>query len=353
MTSTRTITTILTDRTAGAACARRLEIRMKRCLVRLAGLVLFVCTAAARAEPVPVIASFSILADIVARVGGEHVAVQSLVGPGQDAHVFQPRPSDVAAVGKARLVVVNGLGFEGWIARLVQAAGYTGPVAVASEGVVPRGQAHGGQGHAGPHAHDHDHGHGDLGGQGQARGARAPDPHAWQDPRNVVRYAGNIAQALAAVDPANAAAYTANAAAYAEALNTLDAWVRARIDSVPPARRVVITTHDAMGYYAERYGVTFVPAQGLSTAGEASARQVAALVRQVRAEHVSALFVENMASDAVLRQIAAETGVALGGRLYSDALSPPGGEAPDYLAMIRRNTEQLVAAMAGGAPAKP
>ncbi|GAA5235604.1 metal ABC transporter substrate-binding protein [Verticiella sediminum] len=314
----------------------------------LAAAVLCLASASARAEPVSVVASFSILGDVVERVGAQHVRVQSLVGPDQDAHVFQPRPSDVAAVGKAQLVVINGLGFEGWIARLIQAAGYRGPVALATEGVPARGLAPGAHAHgdAGDdHGHDdHDHDHAPA--AGSATGT--PDPHAWQNPLNVARYAHNIAGALSVLEPALAAEFQANARAYETELRALDAWIAQRIESVPQARRVVITTHDAMGYYADRYHVKFVPAQGINTASEPSARQVANLVRQVRAEGVSALFVENMASDTVLRQIAAETSVAIGGRLYSDALSAPAGEAPDYITMMRRNTEHLVTAMQAG-----
>ena len=309
----------------------------------------FVLTAA-RAEPVHVVASFSILADIVSQVGGEHVRVTALVGAEQDAHVFQPRPSDAALVAKADLVVINGLGFEGWIERFIQSTGYRGPLRVAAEGVAAMsgrtadGHRHGATGsHAArPHGHEHDpHHHAHAG----APGGEPPDPHAWQNPLNVAVYARNVAAALAEVDPGHADAYRGNAERYARQLHELDAWIAETLAAIPPARRKVITSHAAMGYFGARYGVTFLAPQGLSTASEPSAREVAALIRQIRAEGVSALFLESVTNAALLRQIAAEAGVALGGRLYSDALSAPGGVAPTYLQLMRHNVQSLAATM--------
>jgi len=287
--------------------------------VVLCGVLWLGAAQALRAEPVPVVASFSILADLAREVGGEHVAVSALIGPDQDGHVYQPTPADVGRVANARLVLINGLGFEGWLTRLVQAAGYSGPVQAASDGVKVRTVAQG---------------RGDV-----------PDPHAWQDPVAVQQYVRNIAQALAQVDPAQADAYARNAQAYLARLQALDTDIQSRFSGIPAERRKVITTHDAMGYFGDRYGVTFVPAQGLTTASEPSARQLAALIRQVRVEGITALFVENMASAAVLRQIAAETGARVGGTLYSDALSEEGGDAPDYLTMMRRNADALATAL--------
>lgn len=294
---------------------------MKRWLsAALCGILWLGATQAARAEPVPVVASFSILADLAREVGGEHVAVSALIGADQDGHVYQPTPADVGRVANARLVLINGLGFEGWLTRLVQAAGYGGPVQAVSDGVAVRTVAQG---------------RGDV-----------PDPHAWQDPVAVQQYVRNIARALSEVDPDQAQAYQRNAAAYLQRLQALDSEIRERFSAIPMDRRKVITTHDAMGYFGDRYGVTFVPAQGLTTASEPSARQLAALIRQVRAEGITALFVENMASATVLRQIAAETGARVGGTLYSDALSGPQGDAPTYLDMMRRNAEALAGALA-------
>ncbi|MBV5263655.1 metal ABC transporter substrate-binding protein [Pinisolibacter aquiterrae] len=282
----------------------------------------------------PVVASFSILADLIARVGGERVTISTLVGPNGDAHVFQPKPSDAKTLAAAKLVFVNGLGFEGWMDRLVAASGTRAAVVVASKGVVPQkaedeGEAHGAEAKAG---HDHDHG--------------AFDPHAWQSIDNVKLYVANIRDALIVADPEGREVYTANAAAFTSELAGLDAEVRAKIAAVPAARRRVITSHDAFGYFATTYGIEFVAPQGLSTDAEPSAKAVAALIRQIRREHITAVFIENMTDGRLVKRIAKETGVVLGGELYSDSLSPKGGPASTYVDMVRNNVKLLTAAMA-------
>lgn len=295
----------------------------------------------AHAAPVSVVTSFSILGDLVSQVGGDHVTVHALVGADQDAHVFQPRPSDAAQVSRAQLVVVNGLGFEGWMTRLVESSNYRGPVRVASEGMAhPLGMKDGDP----DHDHDHDHGQEGSAGKG-SEGAAPTDPHAWQNPLNVVSYVRNIAQALTEVDPDNAGDYRQRAEAYVLRLQELDQWVAQQMEAVPEGRRTVITSHEAMGYFGERYGVRFLAPQGVSTSSEPGAREVARLVRQVRDENVTALFLESITNAALLQQIAAEARVTVGGRLYSDALSGPQGPAPDYLSMMRHNVTNLKAAM--------
>lgn len=301
----------------------------------------------ARAEPIRVVASFSLLADFVVQVGGDRVAVSALVGPDQDAHIYQPRPSDASALAKAQLVVINGLGFEGWITRLLQAAAYRGPVTVASDGIQTLAQSD----RDGYGDHDHGHGHANTHGHGAA-----PDPHAWQDPRNAMVYVRNIAQALARIDPAHAEEYAQSAQAYAAQLETLDGWIAEQVATVPAERRVAITSHASLRYYGARYGVSFLAVQGLTTASEPSARAVASLIQQARGEQVAALFLEGIANPALLRQIANESGAAIGGMLYSDALTSPRGPAPHYLDMMRVNTNTLIQAMRGdpaGAPDKP
>ncbi len=310
--------------------------------VLLAAFALF-ATGMARAQAVPVVASFSILADLVEQVGGEHVQVYSLVGPDQDAHVFQPRPSDAARIAQAKLVVINGLGFEGWITRLVQSAGYRGPVRAASDGIATRGLAKD-EGHDHDHENETVHAH-DGKPAARAEAGQAPDPHAWQDPRNVVVYVRNIAAALAEIDPANASSYARNAQAYTDRLQELDQWVGLQMADIAPERRKVITSHEAMRYFGARYGVEFVAPQGMSTASEPGAREVAGLIRQIRKEKVKALFLESITNPMLLQQIAAEAGVSVGGRLYSDALSAATGPAPDYIDMIRYNVTNLRAAM--------
>ncbi|WP_198374990.1 metal ABC transporter solute-binding protein, Zn/Mn family [Roseomonas rubea] len=300
--------------------------------------------AVARAQArLPVVASFSILGDMVSKVGGDRIALRVIAGPDADAHGFQPRPSDAAALRDAALVVRNGLGFDGWMDRLVRSAGYRGPVATATEGLTPRMmEAH-------HHGHAHDHG-GAARRQQHSVGPRmVPDPHAWQDLRHGQHYVRAIAAALSAADAAGEAAYRRNAEAFLARLATLDAWVRAEIGRVPEARRRVVTSHDAFGYFGAAYGIAFLSPQGVSTEAEPSAAQVARLIRQMKAENITAVFMENMANPATLRRVAAEAGVTVGGRLFADALSPPSGPAPDYEAMFRHNVGLLVPAMRGGA----
>lgn len=272
----------------------------------------------------PVVASFSILGDMVGQLGGDRVAVRVLAGPDVDAHTFQPRPADAAAVRDAALVVTNGLGFEPWLDRMLRSAGRRGPVAVASTGLRPRVMADDGHGHA----------HG-------------TDPHAWQDLANGRAYARTIAAALAAADPAGAETYRSRAEAYDGRLAALDIWVRAQIATVPEARRKVVTSHDAFGYFAAAYGVQFLAPQGISTESEPSAAQVGRLVRLLKQHNISALFLENMANPATLKRLADEAGVKVQGQLYADALSPPDGPAPTYEAMFRHNIGLLVPAMIG------
>ncbi|MDO5086753.1 MAG: metal ABC transporter substrate-binding protein [Comamonadaceae bacterium] len=290
---------------------------------------------AASAEPLRAVATFSILGDLVRQVGGERVSVQTLVGPGVDAHVFQPTPAHARTLGQAQVVFVNGLGFEGWIDRLVQAAGYRGPRVVASQGVKTLAadgvHAHGHHGHA----HDQGHDHGPA------------DPHAWQSVPNARRYVHNIADGLCAADAAGCPAYRANAERYGAQLTQLDADIRAAWQTVPRAARKVITSHDAFGYYAAAYGVRFMAPQGVSTESEPSAKDVARLVRQIKSEKIKALFVEQLSNPRLLEQIARETGVQPAGALYSDALSPANGPAATYVDMMRHNTQALVKAVQG------
>ncbi|WP_308921464.1 metal ABC transporter substrate-binding protein [Janthinobacterium sp. J1-1] len=300
--------------------------RLNKSAVLAIVLALFAQRAAA--EKLPVVASFSILADLVKVVGGERVAVTSLVGPDADAHVFDPTPKDAVRIARARLVVVNGLGFEGWQQRLLQAARYQGEVVVASTGVRPRGHEHQGE-----HAQGHEHGH--------------LDPHAWQDPQNVMLYVANIAAALARVDPKGAATYRANAASYQVVLRELDAWAGARFARIPVSRRRAVTAHAAFDYLAARYGLRLSALQTLSTESEPSARAMGELVRRMRADGTAAVFAENLHNARLLRQLAGEAGVTVGGKLYSDALSAPRGPAPTYLALMRYNVDQLARGMQG------
>jgi zinc/manganese transport system substrate-binding protein len=298
----------------------------------------------AAAEPVKVVASFSILADLAAEIGGDNVEVATLVGPNGDAHVYEPSPADARQMAAADLVLVNGLGFEGWLERLIEASGYSGAVAVASEGVEARatgGEEHG-HDHAEPPGGDHpaesvkdDHDGGSL------------DPHAWQSVRNAVTYVGNIAEALCNAEPDGCAAFRANAAAFEEELQALDVSIKDAFSSIPAERRKVITTHDSFGYFGQAYGIEFLAPQGVSTDAEASAADVARLIEQIREAGVTALFLENVSDPRLAEQIARETGVQPGGELFSDALSDQGGPAPTYIDMMRHNAGLLQKAMQG------
>lgn len=282
---------------------------------------------------VKAVASFSILDDMVREVGGDRVEVITLVGPDGDAHVYQPTPADAKAVAAAQVVFVNGLGFEGWMDRLIKSASFKGPIVVASKGVKPLtmeeedDHGHGHDAHGKTEQEDHNH--------------EVIDPHAWQSLKNGETYVRNIAEGLVAVDPAGAATYRANAERYLAAIAALDQEVRTAITMLPADRRTVVTSHDAFGYFAETYGLTFLSPEGVSTKSEASAKDVAALIKQMRAEKIPAVFMENITDPRLIEQIRKETGAAIGGTLYSDALSQPDGPAPTYLKMFRYNIDTL------------
>ncbi len=286
-------------------------------------------------EPLPVVASFSILADMVKQVGGPHVEVTSLVGPNSDAHVFDPTPADAKRLASAKLVVVNGLGFEGWLDRLIKSSGYKGPVLTASKGVKTIPMAESGHGHS--HVHKHSH--------------AVPDPHAWQSLLNARQYIENIRVALSAAMPAHSADFQARATDYLKQIDALEKSTRARIAAVPMERRRVITSHDAFGYFARAYKVTFYPLQGLSTASEPSAADVVRIVNEIKKNKVTAIFAENISDPRVLERVAKDTGAKIGGTLFADALSVPGTQADTYLKMFELNVSTIVAGIS--APTKP
>jgi zinc/manganese transport system substrate-binding protein len=280
-------------------------------------------TPAYAADTIAVTASFSILGDLVRAVGGERVAVSTLVGPNEDAHVFEPKPADAKAILGTRLLVTNGLGFEPWANKLARSAGYKGEVLVASKDVKTR-QVTDAKGHA--------H-HGDT------------DPHAWQNPMNVVQYVRNIATGLAKVDPAGATTYQANAERYAKELIVFDTWAQAQFAAIPVDKRKVITSHDAFGYLAAHYQIRILAPQGVNTNSEPSARQVAQLIQQIKREKIRAVFVENMSSPKLIAQLSQDAGATVGASLYADALSAPDQPGATYLQMMRHNVTQLVAGM--------
>ncbi|MCM5554502.1 metal ABC transporter substrate-binding protein [Pleomorphomonas sp. NRK KF1] len=286
------------------------------------------------ADRMPVVASFSILGDMVSRVGGDRVSVTTLVGPDSDAHVYEPTPDDVKAVAGAKLLIVNGLGFEGWMDRLAEASGYAGPVTVASQGVAPHEMAEEEDHHDHAEADHAEHDH------------HGVDPHAWQDVANAVIYIKNIAAGLNAADPEGKATYDANAAAYVAELEALDAEVRTAMAALPADRRKIITSHDAFDYFGAAYGLELLAPEGISTESEATAADVADIIRQIREDAVPAIFVENIKDRRLIDQIAAETNAVVGGELYTDALSAKDGPAPTYVDMIRHNIGTLTEALA-------
>ncbi len=262
-----------------------------------------------------VVASFSILADLVKNVGGDKVNVASLVGPNGDIHVYAPAPSDAKAVGDVKLLIINGLGLEGWLPRLVQSSGSKAAIVTASNGITPL-----------------------------KHGSEA-DPHAWQSVANAKIYAANIRDALASANPADAASFRANADRYLAELDALDAEVRAAVATIPPERRRVISTHNAFGYFAAAYGIEFIAPSGVSTENEPSARDIAAIIRQVRSEKIPAVFLENISDERLIRRIASETGAKVGGTLYSDSLTGEKGPAPTYIDLVRHNIKALTSAL--------
>jgi zinc/manganese transport system substrate-binding protein len=283
------------------------------CLIILAAII--AAGPARAADRLNVVASFSIIADFVRNVGGDAVNVTTLVGPGGDAHVYAPNPADAKRIADAKLVFVNGLGFEGWLSRLLKSAGSKAAVVTTTSGIAPL-----------------------------KLGARA-DPHAWQSVANAKVYVANIRDALAAVAPAQAEVFKANANAYLTQLDALDREVREAIAKIPESRRKVISTHDAFGYFAAAYGVEFIAPLGVSTESEASARDVARIITQIRAAKIPAVFLENISDPRLMGRISAETGAKVGGTLYSDSLTGEKGDSPTYIAMVRHNIKALTSAL--------
>ena len=286
-----------------------------------------------------VVASFSILADMTRQIGGDRITLRAIAGPDQDAHVFQPKPSDAAALANAALVIRNGLGFEGWLDRMIRSSGFKGRMVTTTEGITPRIME----------AHGHDHGGAGRRHHHSVGPRQVPDPHAWQDLGLAQHYIRNITAGLVAADPGGEALYRRNAEAYGARLAALDQWVRAEIAKVPAARRKIVTSHDAFSYFGDAYGVRFLAPQGVSTEAEPSAAEVGRLIRQIKAESITALFMENMSNPATLQRIAQETGLRVRGRLYADALSAETGPAPTYEAMFRHKLSLMVPAMRGDA----
>jgi zinc/manganese transport system substrate-binding protein len=274
------------------------------------------------ADKLPIVASFSILGDLVQVIGGDRVAVTTLVGPDQDAHVFEPKPTDAKNLLQSKLLATNGLGFEPWAQKLVKSTGFKGQVLLAAQGIQSRTMP-----------------------PDKPNAKPETDPHAWQNPNNVAVYVRNIAEALVKLDPAGAAIFKTNSEAYIAELKTLDTWAKEQFAAIPQDKRKAITSHDAFGYFAAHYQITFLAPQGMSTEAEPSAKQVAQLIRQIKAEKIKAVFIENMSNPKLLAQLAKDAGVTPGAALYADALSTADKPGASYLQMMRHNVTQLAAGM--------
>jgi len=274
-----------------------------------------------------VVATFSILGDLARNVAGDRADVVTLVGSNSDIHVYTPTAADAQSVRSARLLIVNGLGLEGWLPRLIESSGSKASVVTASNGVAPR-------------KIDAD----ELLSRHHEPGS--PDPHAWQSVANAAIYVANIRDAMAAADPANADIYKANADVYLAILTRLDQDIRNAVAQIPPERRKVISTHAAFGYFAAAYGIAFLAPHGVSTDSEPNARDIASLITQIKSEKIPAVFLENISDPRLIRQIASESGAAVGGTLYSDSLTDADGEAPTYIELMGHNIKTIVSALA-------
>src|SRR5579872_215211 len=263
-----------------------------------------------------VVASFSIIGDFVRNVGGDRVELTTLVGSDGDVHVYSPTPKDAAKIADAKLLVINGFGLEGWLPRLLQASGSRATIVTATKGIAP------------------------------LKAGSDTDPHAWQSVVNAKQYVANIADALAAADPVDTDFFRKNAASYVAKLDALDREVQQAVSRIPESRRKVISTHDAFGYFEARYGIEFIAPLGVSTESEASARDVAAIITQVKAQHIPAVFLERVSDPRLMRRISAETGAKIGGTLYSDSLTDEKGDAPTYIDLVRHNIRALTSALA-------
>jgi zinc/manganese transport system substrate-binding protein len=283
----------------------------------LIGLMLVATAAPLRAQDrLNVVASFSILGDFVKNVGGDRVDVTTLVGADGDVHVYAPAPADARKIADAKLLVINGLGLEGWLPRLLQASGGKAPIVTATNGIA------------------------------SLKLGSDADPHAWQSVANAKKYVTNIRDALAAADPADGEVFRKQSETYSAKLDALDREVRDAIKQIPESRRKVISTHDAFGYFAAAYGIQFIAPLGVSTESEASARDIAGIIAQIKAAKIPAVFLERISDPRLMRRISAESGARIGGTLYSDSLTDEKGDAPTYIDMVRHNIKALTSALA-------
>jgi zinc/manganese transport system substrate-binding protein len=296
------------------------------CVVAL--VVLLLAGQALATDRIPVVATFSVIGDMLANIGGDHLDIKTIVGAGGDCELYQPTAADVATVASARALFVNDLNeeFEPWLEPLLKQALFKGTKVVVTRGVrtLTAEEEHPVSGR---------------------QLSAAIDQHAWLDPHNGAVYVRNIAAALTRLDPADAADYRAHAAAYTKQLQAVDDWARKEIASVPAGKRRALASHDSLQYIANAYGITLLSVNGWTNKTEPSAAELAKLARQIRADHVKALFLDSITDPRAMQRIAGETGAAIGGTLYGDSLSPAGGEADSYIEMLRHDVSTLKAGM--------
>ncbi len=285
-------------------------------------LALFPFSAAAH-NKIRVVASFSILADLVKNVGGDNIYTTTLVGPNANTHTYEPTPNDTQALRKAHIIFINGLHLEGFIDRLITASG-TKALLVEVSANIPLLEIKNKE-----HSAQHQH-HSSI------------DPHAWQTIPNVEIYIKNIATAFCKIDQQSCASYRRNSEAYSQKLKAAQEKLKSKIATIPKDKRVIITSHDAFSYFAQEYGFTILAPQSASTEAEATAADVAKLIKQIKTHKAAALFVENISNPRLIKQISKETGLKIGGTLYSDALSDENGPAATYLDMMEHNVNTII-----------
>lgn len=267
-----------------------------------------------------VVTSASIFADMAQVISGDLVAVASVVPIGGDPHTYEPTPSDVQLIARANLILINGLTFEGWINEMIENSGTRASVALITEG---------------------------LEAIASEEYQNSSDPHAWMSAKNGLTYVANIRDALIRLDPANAEIYRFNAGLYSLQLKDLDLYIQAQIARIPEYKRLLITSHDAFRYYGRQYGIQVEATLGTSTDAEVRTQDVARLTQLIRERQVPAIFVESTVNPKLIRQIASDQNVQIGGSLYADSLGEPGGVADTYLKMLQHNTDVIVAGLLG------
>ncbi|MDD5367725.1 MAG: zinc ABC transporter substrate-binding protein [Anaerolineaceae bacterium] len=298
-----------------------------RAVCALAMLSLVACQPSAPGKTVSgtqVLAVESFLADMAQNVAGDRLKVETLVPVGADPHVYEPSPQDAARLENSSVLIVNGAGYEAWLEKTLQNLGGKRLVIIASQGLKSRSAR-----------------------EGEVSNNPGMDPHFWLDPTLALQYVENIRDGLVQADPSGADLYRKNAEAYIRQLKELDSWIQAQVQHIPVQRRLLVTNHESLGYFADRYGLkvtgTLIPS--ISSEASPSAQQLAHLVDSIRRSGAPAIFLEVGTNPQLARQVAAETSVAVVTDLYTESITPLDGPAPTYLEMLRHDTSTIVKAL--------